>query len=110
MILICNEDVGAALQKACEHDTDNDAVHLARAAKIVRRDMLKLKQDFSGSFGAQCQEKNFTFVTSFHGIVWPQHYNPLLCLNQLSPSHSYLCTTVSYARGRLPLQVGLPRP
>ncbi len=56
--LICNEDVGAALRKACEHDTDNDAVHLTRAAKIVRRDMLKMKNHFSGSFDAQCQEKS----------------------------------------------------
>ena len=31
------EDVGAALPKACELDSDNDAVHLARAAQIVRR-------------------------------------------------------------------------
>lgn len=33
--LVCNEYVGAALRKACEHDTDNDAVHLARAANIM---------------------------------------------------------------------------
>lgn len=58
VVLVCNEDVGAALRKACEHDADNDAVHLARAAKIVRRDILKVKQDFSGSFDAQCQEKS----------------------------------------------------
>ena len=58
MVLVCNKDVGAALKKACEHDTDNDAVHLARAAKIVRRDMLKMKNEFSGSFDAQCQEKS----------------------------------------------------
>ncbi len=56
--LICNEDVGVALRKAREHDTDNDAVHLARAAEIVRRDMLKMKNHFSGSFDAQCQEKS----------------------------------------------------
>ena len=58
VVLVCNKDVGAALRKACEHDTDNDAVHLARAAKIVRRDMLKLKNEFSGSFDTQCQEKS----------------------------------------------------
>ena len=58
VVLVCNKDVGAALKKACEHDTDNDAVHLARAAKIVRRDMLKMKNEFSGSFDAQCQEKS----------------------------------------------------
>ena len=34
VVLVCNEDVGAALEKACEHDADNDAVHLARALII----------------------------------------------------------------------------
>ena len=58
VVLVCNKDVGAALRKACEHDTDSDAVHLPRAATIVRRDMLKMKNEFSGSFDAQCQEKS----------------------------------------------------
>ena len=35
VILAFNGDVGAALRKACEHDADGDAVHLARAATIV---------------------------------------------------------------------------
>ena len=56
VVLIFNKDVGSALCKAREHDADNDAVHLARAAKIVRRDMFQVKNQFSGSFGAKCQE------------------------------------------------------
>lgn len=32
------QDVGSTLNKACKDDADNDAVHLARAANIVRRD------------------------------------------------------------------------
>ena len=36
VVLIFNKDVGSALSKDCEHDADNDAGHLARAAKIVR--------------------------------------------------------------------------
>ena len=55
---ICNEDVGPALQKSCEYDADSDAIILARAANIVRRDMLKMKTRFSGSFGDQCQEES----------------------------------------------------
>ena len=58
VVLACNKDVGAALRKACEHDTDLDAVHLAKAAEIVRRDMLKMKNEFRGSFDAKCQEKS----------------------------------------------------
>lgn len=56
--VVCNEDVGAALGKACEHDADNKAVHLARAANVVRKDMLKMKQNLSGSFDAHCQEES----------------------------------------------------
>lgn len=58
VVLVCNEDVGAALWKACEQDADNDCVHLARAASIVRREMFKMKQGFTGSFDAQCQEES----------------------------------------------------
>ncbi|KAG0721176.1 hypothetical protein GWK47_046968 [Chionoecetes opilio] len=46
VVLISHEDVGQALRKACEHDADGDAVHLARAANIVRRDMFKMKNQF----------------------------------------------------------------
>jgi hypothetical protein len=56
VVLISDEDVGSAFRKACEHDADNDAVHLARAANIVRRDMFKMKNHFNGSFGPKCQE------------------------------------------------------
>ena len=44
VVLISNKDIRSALSKACEHDADNDTVHLARAANIVRRDMFKMKK------------------------------------------------------------------
>ena len=56
VVLIANHDIGQALRKACHHDADNDAVHLARAAKIVRSDMCKVKQNFDGSFGRTYQK------------------------------------------------------
>ena len=34
---------GSALSKACKHDIDSDAIHLARTANIVKKDMLKIK-------------------------------------------------------------------
>ena len=58
MVLIYNKDIGSALRKACEHDADDDAIHLAKAAKIVRRDMFKLKNKFNGSFAPHCQERS----------------------------------------------------
>ena len=42
--------------------TDNDAVHLARAANIVRRDLFKIMNHFSGSFETTCQQ-NFVPVS-----------------------------------------------
>ena len=40
VVLVYNKDIGEALHKACEHDNDNEAITLSRAASIVRRDML----------------------------------------------------------------------
>ncbi len=42
-------DVGSALRIACNLDYDDDAICLARAAKIVRKDMLKLQSTFTGT-------------------------------------------------------------
>ncbi|KAG7174307.1 hypothetical protein Hamer_G003243 [Homarus americanus] len=55
VFLVFNEDVGPALRKACDHDADNDDVHLTRAASIVRSDMYKLETSFTGTFNSQCQ-------------------------------------------------------
>ena len=46
VVLIYNKDIGSAQRKACEHDADDDAIDLAKAAKIVRRDMFMLKNKF----------------------------------------------------------------
>ena len=46
------------MKKACEHDVDDDALSLARAANIVRRDTLKMNNQFNGSFENNCQEKS----------------------------------------------------
>ncbi len=39
IILIFNEDIGPAMRKACELDAEFNAIHLARAAQIVRREL-----------------------------------------------------------------------
>jgi len=57
-MLIFNQDVGSALSKACKQDSDSVAVYLSQAAYIVRRDMLKIKNKFSGSFGTKCQKES----------------------------------------------------
>ena len=51
-----NNYIGEALGKACEQDCDTEAVHLARAAQIVRRYMFEDTDRFSGPFQGGCQE------------------------------------------------------
>jgi len=50
------EDVGAALAKACELECHSDAVHLARAAQIVRHHIFGEAKPFTG-FPKGCQEE-----------------------------------------------------
>ena len=55
-MLSLDDDIGGALKKACSHDRDEDAMHLVRAAKVVRREMFKHTFSFDGWFTAKCQE------------------------------------------------------
>ena len=54
VLLVFEEYVGAALTKACELDSDNDMVHLARAAQTARRHMFEESEPFNG-FPEGCQ-------------------------------------------------------
>ena len=47
-LLVYEEDVGAALTKACELDSDNDVVHIARAEQTVRRHTVEEGEPFNG--------------------------------------------------------------
>lgn len=47
-ILTFENDIGPALMKACDHDSD--AMHLVRAAQIVRREMFDNRFTFDGTF------------------------------------------------------------
>ncbi len=51
------EDIGTALAKACEFDSDNEAIHLARAAKIVRSHIFGKAKPSTG-FPAGCQKES----------------------------------------------------
>ena len=48
VLLIFTDDVGPAMKKACKYDADAHAIHLARAAKIVRRAIFNKKTCFTG--------------------------------------------------------------
>ncbi|KAL9972875.1 hypothetical protein ACROYT_G019259 [Oculina patagonica] len=48
------EDIGGMIKQAKEKDSE--ACHLAEAANIVRRDMLRVKNTFNGAFQPNCQK------------------------------------------------------
>ena len=56
VLLAFEEDIGTALARACDFDSDSDAIHLARAAKIVRDHMFGRAMPFNG-FAAGCQKE-----------------------------------------------------
>jgi hypothetical protein len=55
-MLSFDDDIGHALRDACVDDDDEEAICLAKAADIIRRDMLKKNAQFDGSFLSGCQE------------------------------------------------------
>ncbi len=55
ILLTFEEDVGDALKKACDHDSD--AMHLMRAAQSVCVEMFESKYSFTGSFDPEFQTK-----------------------------------------------------
>ena len=57
VLLVFNHAIGDAIRRACEQDFDSEALHLARAAKIVRRDMFRMSSNFKGPFPLDFQER-----------------------------------------------------
>lgn len=51
VLLTFDDNIGGALRKACDHDSD-----LARAAQVVRREMFNRKFSFDGSFKQGSQQ------------------------------------------------------
>ena len=50
-----DDDIGEALKIACENDEDSEGNILAKATQIVRKDLFQIRQQFNGSFSADCQ-------------------------------------------------------
>ena len=55
ILLTYRDDVGKAFKKAHQECCDDEAMHLARAANIVRKAMFKVNNSFNGSFSQDCQ-------------------------------------------------------
>jgi hypothetical protein len=56
ILLTFDRDFGDAIRKACDYD--NDAMYLAKAAKVVRQDIFDKDLSFNGSFQKGCQENS----------------------------------------------------
>ena len=55
VLLTFDDNIGSALRKACDYDSD--AMHLARAAQVVRKKLFNKKFSFDGSFKEGCQQE-----------------------------------------------------
>ena len=55
--LAFSSDISAALQFAQDYDYDAEAIHLAKAATFVRKEMLTKQQHFNGSFESDCHHQ-----------------------------------------------------
>ncbi|MES9881624.1 MAG: hypothetical protein ABW185_12160, partial [Sedimenticola sp.] len=59
VLLAFNEGIGLALKTAYDNDFDDDGIILAKAARIVRKDMFsKTHSVFTGSFEGKCQQQS----------------------------------------------------
>ena len=56
ILIMFEEDIGQGIKRACDQNLESDAIVLAKAAEIVRRDMFDMKYNFSGTFQEKCQE------------------------------------------------------
>ncbi len=57
VMLTFSSDIGIALRNACNQSYDSEIMHLAKAAKFLRQDMLTKQQHFSGSFQSDCNQQ-----------------------------------------------------
>ena len=55
--LAYSDDIGAALHFAKENSANSQAYYLAKAAQIIRKEILSTKQTFNGKFSKNCQMK-----------------------------------------------------
>ena len=59
VMLVSHHDLGMVLSAACQENKDNNAMILAKAASIVRKELSSVeKSTFQGTFTADCQEKS----------------------------------------------------
>ena len=55
VFLTLNENIGSAIHYALNSDMDKDAVKLANAAQVVRKEIFEMSYEFSGVFEDDCE-------------------------------------------------------
>ena len=75
VLLMFDKDIGLAIQKAYNGDFDSEAMHIARAVKIIRRDLFKNKNSLNGTFTPA--QQNECIPSSLLELI-----NMILCGNQ----------------------------
>ena len=55
VLMLFKKDIGDAVKRVIADDMDADAVHLVRAAHVVRKNMLERAYEFTGSFENGCE-------------------------------------------------------
>ena len=55
--LAFSNDISAALQFAQDYDYDEEAIHVAKAATFVKKEMLTKQQHLNGSFESDCHHQ-----------------------------------------------------
>lgn len=90
--LAFDSEIGIALRKALESNTDTEANHLAKAAEIVRKEMLSMQLNFDGEFKADCQEESTP--SSLKSLVKMILYGPNI-QNQMKIYSSQAALTIA---------------
>ena len=93
MYLAFRDDVGFALHKAHKQDCDEEVMHLAKTAAIVRKDMLTSKYSFSGSFESDFQIKSIP--ASLLSLVKMILYGPNIEEQECSSAKVQAALTIS---------------
>ena len=55
-MLMFEKDMVEKIKSACNQNIESNAIILAKAVTIGKRDMFEMKYSFSGSFAGKCQD------------------------------------------------------
>ena len=104
ILLIYDEDIVTAVKQACTDDCDSDALILAKASNIIRRDVFELTQS-NGRFPVDCQEDK----PLSHGA---KTISQLIVFNSIRASKYHVPSTHRHNRDRetpAPIYLALKR-